>query len=131
MFMSFYRDLPSQLALWGPGAAAGVPAGQGPAAAAVDVAATGKGVEQQQPQAGRALSMLRTASAKESADREAVLLALADEFASKLTEVHFSTAQLQAFLMSHRRDPVRAVAKVGEWLAEQQAAVDREEKEQE
>jgi chaperone BCS1 len=74
--------------------------------------------------------MLRTASAKESADREAALLKLADEFASQLTEVHFSTAQLQAFLMSHRRDPVSAVAKVGKWLAEQQAAVDREEKEQ-
>lgn len=146
MFISFYRDLPMQLSLHG--RRQGVPAeaataaervagvaGKGPLSGQVDLqeqmtgrSAGAAGDEREAAEVqpllpGRSVSLLRAASAKEAADREAGLMALAQEFASKLpAQPNFSTAQLQAFLMSHRLQPMLAVSKVEQWLTGQQAA---------
>lgn len=138
MFVSFYRDLPMQLALRGrsaSGAFAPAAAGAG-AGAGADTADEQAGrVEQQVDNQGAAGALEqesapllhRALSAKEQQDREAGLLALAEEFAAKLpAEPHCSTAQLQAFLMSHRLAPGAAVSQVEAWLAEQQRAETRE-----
>jgi chaperone BCS1 len=127
MFLSFYRDLPMQLALHQTAAAGGQAAPE-PAQQKEwpqqqsGAAAAAAGEEREALLAGRSLSLkAASASFKESADQEAALLDLADAFASKLpNQLGFSTAQLQAFLMSHRLAPTAAVAQVEQWLAEQQ-----------
>jgi SpoVK/Ycf46/Vps4 family AAA+-type ATPase len=108
MFISFYRDLPMQLALRSSRTEAA--AATAPDSTAVELSTTaaavaeGSAAEAARPLlGGRSLSLLRAASAKDAADREAGLMVLADEFASKLPATpNFSTAQLQAFLMSHQ-----------------------------
>lgn len=143
MFISFYRDLPMQLALQGsageeqPDLSSSASQAQHGVGAPVSTdlqqpplsektAAGGK--QLQTRQAGRSLSLIRAASAKEAADREAALSQLAAEFEAKLPKAPaFSTAQLQAFLMSHRLAPVQAVSKVQGWLEEQQQSAANEE----
>jgi SpoVK/Ycf46/Vps4 family AAA+-type ATPase len=133
MFISFYRDLPMQLALRSSRteAAAAAPKGSAgdvklpeqPTSTAAAAMAEQPAAEARPLLGGRSLSLLRAASAKHAADREAGLMVLADEFASKLPAMpNFSTAQLQAFLMSHRLEPVQAVSKVQQWLLDQQRA---------
>jgi chaperone BCS1 len=134
MFISFYRDLPMQLALRGRSASGAFDAS--PADAAGAGAETAGRVKQEVVDSQAAAGALeqetapllhRALSAKEQQDREAGLLALAEQFAAKLpAEPHCSTAQLQAFLMSHRLAPGAAVAQVEAWLAEQQRAETRE-----
>lgn len=130
MFISFYRDLPMQLALRSrraeAAAAADGTAGkvEQPTSTTAAAVAQQSAAEEARPLLGsRSLSLLRAASAKDAADREAGLMVLADEFASQLPATpNFSTAQLQAFLMSHRLEPVLAVSKVQQWLLDQQRA---------
>lgn len=136
MFISFYRDLPMQLALRGSRAqnggdgvkagAGGVelavqPAGRTGSVTADTAGVAGEAAAEAQPLLeGRQMSLLTRASKEAEAEREAALLALADEFASKLPQQSgFSTAQLQAFLMSHKLAPVLAVSSVAQWLGEQ------------
>lgn len=138
MFVSFYRDLPMQLALRGRSASgAFVAAAAAGAGADADTAGEQAGrvelqVDNNKGAAGAleqdsAPLLHRALSAKEQQDKEAGLLALAEEFAAKLpAEPHCSTAQLQAFLMSHRLAPGAAVSQVVAWLAEQQRAETRE-----
>jgi SpoVK/Ycf46/Vps4 family AAA+-type ATPase len=147
MFISFYRDLPMQLALRGStgadsdtgdsvkAGAGGVELAAQPAwSAGSNVAADSAGVageaaaEAQPLLEGRQMSLLTRASKEAEAEREAALLALANDFASKLPQQpEFSTAQLQAFLMSHKLAPVLAVSRVEQWLKEQRL---REQEEQ-
>lgn len=145
MFVSFYRDLPMQLALQGkqqwqqqPGGSGSSSSAQQPrlqemqltaAATAADEAAEEQAAAAQQPLLARRSSSLLMRAPSSSIDnqREAALSRLAAEFESKLPAVPgFSTAQLQAFLMSHRLAPVQAVAQVEQWLKEQKAGRDQD-----
>jgi len=148
MFISFYRDLPMQLALQGsageeqPDLSSSASQAQQGVGARVSTGVDGStdlqqpplsdktaagGKQRQTRQAGRSPSLIRVASAKEAADREAALSQLAAEFEAKLPKAPaFSTASLQAFLMSHRLAPVQAVSKVQGWLEEQQSADNEE-----
>lgn len=62
--------------------------------------------------AGRSSAIVATARIEE----------LAVKFAASVPELAFSPAELQGFLLKHKRDPVGAVADVGAWMAETKEA---------
>ncbi|KAI0377033.1 BCS1 N terminal-domain-containing protein [Hypomontagnella monticulosa] len=64
-------------------------------------------------------------AAKRAAD-DARVNALAEEFASKIPAHEFSPAEIQGYLMKHKRDAQAAVANVGEFI--EQTRKDRKEK---
>jgi hypothetical protein len=52
---------------------------------------------------------------------------LADNFASQLPELEFSTAQIQGYLLGHRLSPKTAAANVSDWVLGERADRQREE----
>lgn len=56
---------------------------------------------------------------------------LAKEFAAAVPELTFSPAELQGFLLKHKRDPAGAVASVAMWVEETQASKIKAEKREE
>jgi cobalamin biosynthesis protein CbiG len=90
MFTCFFRDLPHQVALM----------------AENEAAASGTADH------GRAEASFE--------EREAALEELAEQFAAQLPFTPtLTTAQLQAFLMTHRKSPFEAVAATGAWAKQQ------------
>ena len=60
---------------------------------------------------------------KAEEERKAALLyAQAKEFAASVPELMFSPAELQGYLLKHKRDPIGAVEGVKDWVAETNAA---------
>ncbi|KAF6266677.1 P-loop containing nucleoside triphosphate hydrolase protein [Scenedesmus sp. NREL 46B-D3] len=110
LFVSFYRDLPhlllqphSDLA-----AAAGVTGDEPPMPRSQGTTAESAAAAEKAAGAAGAMSV---------AQREAVLVDLAQQFAVQLpAEGGVSMAQLQGFLMTHRKDPWAAVTSVGTLL---------------
>ncbi|CAK7228663.1 hypothetical protein SCUCBS95973_006954 [Sporothrix curviconia] len=68
------------------------------------------------------------AIAAEKAAAAARLDALAEEFASIIPALTFSPAELQGFLLKHKRDPAGAVAGAAAWVTTARAAQDKAEK---
>jgi chaperone BCS1 len=102
MFASFYRDLPQQHA---------AAEGTGPLEPAPGAGKAGGSAHEGTP------LLVRSTTLQE---REAALRELAAEFAAQLPdEPVLSTAQLQAFLMTHRRSPEAAAAAAGAWVQQQ------------
>lgn len=50
------------------------------------------------------------------ADKESAIKALASEFALNFPEEEFTTAELQGYLLSCKKEPERAAAEVGQWV---------------
>ncbi|OAA61162.1 bcs1-like protein [Niveomyces insectorum RCEF 264] len=73
-------------------------------------------------------------SPAEKAEAEAAaagrLDTLAKQFSAVVPELTFSPAELQGFLLKHKRDPAGAVAGVADWVAETQVAKDKADKRQ-
>ncbi|WIA29129.1 hypothetical protein OEZ86_011640 [Tetradesmus obliquus] len=101
-------------------------AGDDSKAAAADQAQLQQQPGHKQPHAVRSASLSTSraeaaAAAQELAQREAVLVDLAQQFAAQLpAEGGVSMAQLQGFLMTHRKDPWAAVASVAKLLQQAQ-----------
>ncbi|ERS98010.1 hypothetical protein HMPREF1624_06183 [Sporothrix schenckii ATCC 58251] len=74
----------------------------------------------------------KTMTKKEIADEQAAaatrLDAFAKEFSAVIPELTFSPAELQGFLLKHKRDPASAVAGAAEWVTTAKAAKDNAEK---
>lgn len=66
--------------------------------------------------------------AEEEAAAVARLDAFAKEFSAAIPERTFSPAELQGFLLKHKRDPAGAVAGAAEWVTTAKAAKDKAEK---
>ncbi|CAK7228604.1 hypothetical protein SEUCBS140593_006968 [Sporothrix eucalyptigena] len=69
--------------------------------------------------------------AAEEAAEAARLDALAKEFSAVVPELTFSPAELQGFLLKHKRDPAGAVAGAAAWVTTARAAQDKAEKRKE
>ncbi len=65
--------------------------------------------------------------AAEEAAAATKLDTMAEMFAAAIPELTFSPAELQGYLLKHKRDPTSAVAGVADWVAVTQAAKDRAE----
>ncbi|EPE04707.1 bcs1-like protein [Ophiostoma piceae UAMH 11346] len=63
--------------------------------------------------------------------KAALLYTQAKEFASSVPELMFSPAELQGYLLKHKRDPVGAVEGVKDWVAETNAAKAKSERRKE
>ncbi|KIH90410.1 bcs1-like protein [Sporothrix brasiliensis 5110] len=74
----------------------------------------------------------KTMTKEEIADEQAAAAARLDtfakEFSAVIPELTFSPAELQGFLLKHKRDPAGAVAGAAEWVTTAKAAKDKAEK---
>jgi len=65
-------------------------------------------------------------------ERQSALVELAEEFASHVPDREFSTAELQGYLLSCKKNPGRAVSGIAEWVeVERKERKERKEKEEE
>jgi len=65
-------------------------------------------------------------------ERQSAMVELAEKFASQVPEREFSTAELQGYLLSCKKNPERAVSGVDEWVeVERKERKERKEKEEE
>jgi len=65
-------------------------------------------------------------------ERHSALVELAENFASHIPEREFSTAELQGYLLSCKKNPERAISGIAEWVeVERKERKERKEKEEE
>lgn len=72
-----------------------------------------------------------SSTTKKPDEQDALTKTMAKEFASKITDYDFSPADLQDYLLVHKKDPARAVADLDKWMAEQYEERRRKDEEKE